>query len=214
MKKILTAALAAVLMLAGTNAFAQLSVGAGWLNSTLSAKVINKTLGVNEKASDVSNGLYVGASYNIPIAGGFGIAPGVYYSMVAGRADNYKIGTINIATGTFSEHAANIPINLNWGYGINDVKFLVFAGPTLQFGLSSKYKINTIGGNGEINCYKDCGDFNMGRFNVYLGGGVGAEIANTIQITVGFDYGMIDLFKDKDLTGHRYNIKLGAAYIF
>ena len=207
MKKIFTAAIAAVLMLAGTNAFAQISVGAGWINSTMTRTVAGTKLD-----GEPSNGFYVGANYNINLIGGFGVAPGLYYSLLVGKGSS-TIGTYNLTTSTFTEHALNVPIYFNYGYDLNGVKFLAFVGPTLQYALSSKYKGTILGADATIDSFKD---LDQGPFNVYIGGGLGAEIASKLQITVGFDYGLLNLYKGTlDNTSYkRYNIKIGVGYLF
>ncbi len=35
-----------------------------------------------------------------------------------------------------------------------------------------------------------------------------------IQITVGYDYGVMNLYDDDDLKTHRSNIKIGLGYAF
>ena len=217
MKKILSTLFAASLMLLGTEAFAQFSVNAGYLNSTQSFK--------NEK-SENSNGAYFGASYNIGIAGGFGIAPGVYYSLIADRRFesaglfNWLVGTSDVR---FREHAVNVPIYLNWGADLaRDSRFFVYAGPTLQYGLSSKYTSKTSLGIPRVGTVVDDYTFNnydnelleQNRFNVYLGGGIGINVAG-IQVTVGYDYGMMNLYKGDDATqSKRSNLKIGLGFAF
>lgn len=207
MKKVLTAAIAAVLMLAGTDAFAQLSVGAGWVNSTLT-----RTVGGTKWDGEPSNGFYVGATYNIPLIGNFGVAPGAYYSMLAGKGNTTVYG-VSLNSTTFTEHALNVPIYLNYGYDLNGVKFLAFAGPTIQYALSSKYKSNTLGIGTVVDSFKD---LNQSPFNLYVGGGLGAEISETLQIIIGFDYGVLNLYKGNinNSSTHRYNIKIGVGYLF
>ena len=203
MKKIFAAA-AALLMLAGANAFAQISVGAGYLNSTLDSKYNGNK--VSEGARGSMNGFYVGASYNLKF-GEFGIAPGIYYSSLFGSDT-----VLNVTTAA-NEQAINVPLNLNYGYDLNGVRLFAFAGPTFQFGISSKTKTKTNPAI-ETNYYSD--NSNYGRVNLYLGGGLGAELMEQIQITVGFDYGVLNLYKGNDdkAKQHRYNLKLGVAYLF
>lgn len=204
MKKFFVAAAAALMMLAGTNAYAQLSVGAGYLNSTLSAKYDGKAYDAG--ALGAMNGFYVGGSYNLKF-GEFGIAPGIYYSFLAGSNEVLTVVT------KASEQAINVPINFNYGYNLSGVRLFAFAGPTFQFGLSSKSKTQTNPAI-ETDFYKD--GSNYGRFNIYAGGGLGAELMEQIQITVGFDYGLLNLYTGSDgkTKEHRYNIKLGLAYLF
>ena len=205
MKKIVTIALAAIMMLAGTNAFAQLSVGAGYLNSTL-----NKSYNGTALDPETSNGFYVGGSYNIHLVKGLGVAPGIYYSMLAGKSKT-TYGGFTLADHTFTEHAINVPVNFNYGIDLRDVKFLVFAGPTFQYALSSQYKGQVLGVDHVVDSFKD---MNHSPFNIYLGGGLGAELAEKLQITVGFDYGLMNISKADKTVAHRYNIKLGVAYLF
>ena len=83
MKKIFAIVLGAALMLSGTNAFAQLSVGAGWLNSTETVKSGN-----NDPSKTNLNGFYVGGQYNLPIVAGLGVAPGLYVSGIFAKVNN------------------------------------------------------------------------------------------------------------------------------
>ncbi len=205
MKKIFAAA-AALLMLAGANAFAQISVGAGYLNSTLDSKYNGNK--VSEGARGSMNGFYVGASYNLKF-GEFGIAPGIYYSFLGG-SDKAILNTDVKAV----EQAINVPVNFNYGYNLNGVRLFAFAGPTVQFGLSSKSTTTNSGVSVVTNYYAD--NSNYSRFNLYLGGGLGADLMDQIQVTVGFDYGVLNLYKGSDskASQHRYNLKLGVAYLF
>ena len=58
--------------------------------------------------------------------------------------------------------------------------------------------------------YKDS-DYN--RLNVYLGGGIGMN-AGGFMVTVGYDYGMMNQYKDDDHVAHRSNLKIGVGYAF
>ena len=208
MKKILSTLLAASLMLLGTQAFAQMSVNAGYLNSTL--KSANTTSN--------ANGAYAGVSFNIPLAGGIGIAPGVYYSMIGSKSsDGGSIFGVNISgSNTFMEHAVNVPVYLNYAIELaHDTKVFLYGGPTLQYGLASTVKLDgsvgSASGSRTYNNY-DYDDFN--RMNVYLGGGMGFQIS-ALQITVGYDYGMMNQYKGDNATKcHRSNLKLGVGFCF
>ncbi|MBR6859410.1 MAG: outer membrane beta-barrel protein [Bacteroidales bacterium] len=205
MKKILTTLLAATLMLLGTQAFAQVSVNAGYLNSTLKTK----------NTSDNANGAYAGVSFNVPLAGGLAIAPGVYYSMITSK-ETASIGSIISGSGTFTEHAINVPVYLNYGIDLaRDTKVFLFGGPTLQYGLASnvKYDANVAGISGS-NTVSNYDSENFNRMNVYLGGGLGF-LVGAFQITVGYDYGMMNQYKgDNAINCHRSNLKLGVGFAF
>ena len=205
MKKILSTLLAASLMLVGTQAFAQLSVNAGYLNSTLKVKDLDPSN---------ANGGYVGLSYNIPIAGGFGIAPGVYYSLI-GSKETTAVGKIFQGAGTFTEHAINVPVYLDYVIGLNrDTNFFIYGGPTLQYGLSSKTKYDAsvagISGSSTVDNYENL----YNRMNVYLGGGIGIN-AGPIKVIVGYDYGMMNPLKGENATkANRSNLKIGVGFNF
>ena len=209
MKKIFSTLLAASLMLIGTQAFAQGSINAGYLNSTQSFQ---------KGDSENSNGAYVGASYNIGIAGGLGIAPGIYYSLIANsKGTAASVLGIPVSGSTkFREHAINVPVYLNWGTDLaRDSRFFVYAGPTLQYGLSSKTKgAVSVGSSGADSTFDNYKDGNQNPFNVYLGGGIGITVAG-IQVSVGYDYGMMNLYKgDNAVQSKRSNIKIGVGFAF
>lgn len=206
MKKIFTTLLAASLMLLGTQAFAQMSVNAGYLSSSL------KTGSADPSNA---NGAYAGVSFNVPIAGAFGIAPGLYYSMITSK-NAANLGNILSASGTFTEHAINVPVYLNYGIDLaRDTNVFIFAGPTAQYGLASTVKTDvSVGGASGSRKTDNYEDSTYNRFNVYLGGGIGFQVS-AIQITVGYDYGMMNQIKgDNAPKSHRSNIKIGLGFVF
>lgn len=211
-------ALSAALLLAGTQARAQLSFGAGYLHSTLTGKTSESQMN-----DEHSNGLYLGGSFNIPIVGDLGIAPGLYYSLLTGTGTGSYLGGYATGTVTFMEHAVNVPVYLNYGLKLNKVRLFMYAGPTFQYGFSSTYKVDgnvnipilgiNIQSGGTVDSYKDK---EMSPFNIYVGGGLGADIAKTVRVTVGFDYGVLNLYKGQEAGTqyNRYNFKAGVAYLF
>lgn len=231
MKKIFAIVLGAALMLAGTNAFAQLSAGAGWLNSTES-EVYNN--GDPQKTN--LNGFYAGAQYNIPIVAGLGITPGLYVSMLFGK----QAGSQGIVVGTlsgeakYSELALNVPVNVNYAFEIGrDFKVFVYAGPVFQYGLMSKtvgninINIPGIGGGGtgditgnnytgvisDANGNTTNGDPVRNPFNIYVGGGAGIQAGN-LQVIIGYDHSVTNISKLDKTTLGRSQIKLGVGYAF
>ena len=199
MKKTLCTLLAAAALLAGVEAQAQMSVGAGYLNITQSF----------DNTSANGNGAYAGLSFNIPLAGGFGIAPGVYYTF-----SNYKQDAAwGLLKGSTTEHAINVPLNLNFGSNLaRDMRAFIFGGPTFQYGLSSKTKTDLAGAaTVDGDNYADDG---TQRFVVYAGGGLGMDIANTFQVTVGYDHSVTNMIKSDSHKVGRGLLKIGAAMLF
>ena len=115
MKKIIiTLALAAV---AALSANAQIGVGIGY-----------GTKNFNDSDNDLG-GLFVGASYNIPLASGLAVAPGIDFAMYSYKGDNV----------TVKENYLAVPVLFNYAIEVADgFKLVPFAGPTLSSGLSSK----------------------------------------------------------------------------
>ena len=212
MKKIIAIVLAAALF-AGTNAFAQLYPGAGYINSTLSGQF-------NGNAQDPvnSNGFYAGASNNVARPGGLAVAPGLYASLITNTSEGgvSLFGVSQNSKSTFTEIALNVPVLANYTYALNrDAKVFAYAGPTFQLGLSSKTVTENSGvvsGTSTSDHYAD-GDFK--KFNVYVGGGVGAEFAK-ILVTVGYDYGLMNLYAGStdNTYYHRANLHIGVGYAF
>ena len=204
MKKVISILAAAVLMLTATNAFAQLSVGAGYLNATEKTKVGSTTSDAN------SNGFYAGLNYNIPISGGFAVAPGLYYSALFSGKEFYGVANTKL-----TEHFVNIPLNFNLNFELApDMTAFVYAGPTFQYGLASKVDGSLEIGNWKLNGDGDRYDNeDFSRTNVLIGGGVGMNV-NAFQLTVGYDYGLLDLDKTDNTKINKSYIKLGVAYLF
>lgn len=218
MKKIFTILLGAAMLFAATDSFAQISVGVGYLNSTLAESYNGK---VDDKVP--ANGLYMGAGFDLPIVGeNLKLTPGLYLSLLSSKeAGSWGNGLLNLSS-KFTEVALNAPVYVSYGMELGHARLFAFAGPTFQFGLSSKYKldgniaipgIGVIADDGVIDNYNE---MDYSRFNIYLGGGLGADLNDMIRVTVGFDYGLLNLYKgDDDKTKYnRYNFKVGVGYLF
>ena len=203
MKKIFATLLAASMMLAGVNAFAQISVGAGYVNSTSTSKAGDK------KTSGDSNGFYLGASYNIGISGGLGLAPGLYYEML-GASDKGSLWA-----GSTTEHYVNVPVMVNYGLELMpDCTLFFYAGPTLSCGVASNTKLK-VGGD-KVSASTSVNNYDndsYGRFDVMLGGGVGFNI-NRFQVKVGYNAGLLDRNSTDAIKMHRSEVHLGVGFCF
>lgn len=213
MKKIIAAVFAAALMLAGTNAFAQISVGAGYINSNLTGQFNG-----NKQDPQNSNGFFAGASYNVGVASGLSVAPGAYFSLLTDTSEGGVsiFGVTQNSKSTFTEMALNFPIMANYAYQLSrDAKVFAFAGPTFQLGLSSKSVTEASGvisGTGTTDYY-DSDSPTYNRFNIYVGGGVGAQFGKII-VNVGYNYGLMNLYAGStdNTFYHRANLHIGVSY--
>jgi len=208
MKKIFTSVLFASLMLLGTSAFAQVSVGAGYVNSKYSYKTANNS------TADNANGIYAGVEYNIPIGDIFGMSAGVNYEFLKSKDYN-----VSVLSGDLQEHYINVPVRLNAGFPLGDeARLFIFGGPTFSYALAGQVDLSVnIAGfevGGKYDLYED-GGYN--RFDVLVGGGVGLDLMDKLRLTVGYDFGMFNkLPKDSstDVTFTRNQLHAGIAFLF
>lgn len=194
MKKVFSFILAASMMLIGTAAIAQPSLGIGYLNSTDKVKS-----GSTTKTTNLS-GFYVGGSYNINLAGSFGVAPGLYYGL-ATKSDANSFGGILDTKADVTEHYLSIPVMFNAGLTITDgIVGRIYAGPTLAYGIASNLKytasasipvLGTVSKGDKVNNYDDS---DYGRFDVMLGGGVAVDFFDMVRFNVGYDYGLVNRY--------------------
>jgi len=215
MKKIF--ATIAVLAVAASSAFAQISVGAGYVGTTATTEI-------NSNSSDATySGFYVGGNYNINLGMGIGVAPGLYYvnssssKDAAAKAFGYTLGTGNVKV---KENFLAVPIHLNYGIELTDgLKLSVFAGPTLTFALSSKTDgtLTVLGVSADKtydNFDEDNNVLDYKRFDVMLGGGVAVDIVDMIRVSAGYNWGLIDLYGNDNAKYTRKGLHVGVAYLF
>jgi hypothetical protein len=233
MKKIFAIVLSAAALLMGTQAYAQLSVGAGWLNSTETVKSGN-----SDPSKTNLNGFYVGGQYNLPIVSGLGVAPGLYVSGIFAKLTDSAAayGLTGSQTATSREFDINVPVNVNYAFEIGrDFKVFLYAGPVFQLGIVSKasYEASAgIAGIGGVSTGKYTTDNYSGKtfdssnkevgqhdggyqnpFNIYLGGGAGIQ-SGAFQVIIGYDHSLLNFSKNSNETASRSQIKLGVGYAF
>ena len=212
MKKILCSIFAASLMLLGTSAFAQVAIGAGYVQSKYTYKTGNSS-----GSGDSANGFYAGLEYKVPVGEVFGLSAGVNYELLASK--NYNIGAIS---GNLKEHYINVPVRLNAGVNLGDqARLFIFGGPTFSYALAGKVdlgvKVGSFDIGGTYDIYKD-GGYN--RFDVLVGGGVGLDLMDRFRVTAGYDLGMFNkLAKGSDGTEpstklNRNQLHAGIAFLF
>ena len=212
MKRIITTLLAASMMLIGTTAFAQMTIGAGYLNSTM------KTTVGNNVSSMPSNGFYVGGDYTISEGVGFGLSVGAYYSYITSTSSaSTSIFGINIgASSKVEEMYLDMPVHFNYSIGLSpSTRAFVYAGPTFSYGISSTTELSasvgTVGGNtGKNDNYAD-GDYN--RFDILVGGGAGLDFGK-LRLTVGYDLGMLNRYPADNYTQKRDVLHAGIGFVF
>ncbi len=193
MKKIML--FAAVLLTAGY-ASAQVSYQLGFIataeESTTSIGAISTT------SKNNYSGFMVGADYNINLAGGLNVAPGLEMEFSLDKRTDALNNDIK-----YKEFDLLVPVDFNYGFDLGQaLKLYVFAGPTFDLGLMSKIEDN------------DQFDHGKKRFDILLGPGVWVDINDLIRVKAGYKWGMLDLFDNDNTTWKRNRLTLSVGYIF
>ena len=223
MKRIITLVSAVLLTF---SAFAQINIGAGYLQSTATYQAKDGA----DVNSTKSNGFYAGLGYEITLMQGLSVIPGIYYSyLYSDDAGSTAIGTVANASlkTNLKEQYLNIPVTVNFGYNLTrDVRLFAFGGPTASIGLSSvshyDSSVTVIGINitdsGDTDNYSGTEDnpATYGRFDILMGAGAGADIMGKFRVTFGYDWGLLNRNVDSNSTAirHRNQLKAGVAFLF
>jgi len=136
------------------------------------------------------------------------------YIYVGGR---YLEGFRSNGSGNAFETIGDIQVPIfyqqNFPVGKKKSKLFLEAGPTLDFWALNIYTEEVGGRIVTTNVFRNNPNA-ANRFNVYLGGNFGIKINMHAKIYVGGDYGMIDVNKASEIKSNRWQVKIGAAYIF
>ena len=213
MKKFTVILSAALLLLAGTQANAQMSIGAGYVNSVESYKISKNA----DPSNNALNGFYAGLGYTIPVVGGLNFTPGVYYEFLT-KGDATNIGGVANVSGKITEHYINVPLTFSFGAELTDgFRVFAYAGPTAAIGLASTTVYNGtvlgISAGSTVDNYNNDG---YSRFDILLGAGLGFEIAELVRFNVGYDWGMLNRYIGGTEGVSRRNTRLtaGVAFLF
>ena len=209
MKKVYSILLGAALMLVGSQAYAQLAVGAGYLST--SEKFEYDLAGTTHTDKGSLDGFYAGATYGLDLSNivdGLGLEPGAFVQFGFDKDGD-----------TDAKHtliALQVPVNFKYTYALDgDLNIFGLLGPAFQFGLSNKIKAENAGTTVTDNLYDSDYPAQIGRFNVQLGIGAGIEFGGKFQIRVGYDFGLLNLYKgDGDFKyTNPGQFKFGVAYV-
>ncbi len=215
MKKII--GLLVGMLLCGGVASAQWSVGAGYVHAGLTRRAATERLG--EKAA--FDGVYAGIGYALPLGGGFRFTPGVYYEFL-GRGEKTELVKLDFL-GETQEQYLSVPLTFDFGVALSpDIRLVLFAGPTVRFGLSSITSYNLAwgikgfevlkGGLGDNN-YND--DY-YSRFDLLLSGGIALELLDHWRLQVCCDAGLLNRYigEEEGTRMHSSRLTAGIAYLF
>jgi hypothetical protein len=108
-----------------------------------------------------------------------------------------------------------LPINLKYKMGVENLKFYVTAGPYLGYLVSGKLKAEASGISGSIDLFESetTGDSGFKRFDFGLGAGFGVEVSK-FAVGVGYQYGIANLISASDGSFKLGTFNLSVGYFF
>jgi hypothetical protein len=131
-----------------------------------------------------------------------------------------------------NEHYLDIPLRFKFTIDVMpEIRAFVYVGPTLDFGLSSTLKGRAKVADSEVISYKY--NYFTGKpenieyptpaspyraFDIFMGGAIGAEIYDIVEVKLGFDWGLINKNRSKEVADymvtHRNLFHLGIGVKF
>lgn len=212
MKKLL---LMVAALLVGLQAHAQFSADGGYFHAFENSQNMAYT-------SPSQDGLFLGARYSFnleDLMDGLSFVPGLNLSALKGKVNVLSLtGVYEVRSRTTTrELAVNMPLQLKFSYEfLSNFTVYGFAGPTLQLGVLNNVVDKNDNATTRYDMYKSNNFSDAARkpFNLYLGLGAGVEVAERIQVNVGFDFGLLNLTTGKNEKLHRHVLKIGVGYIF
>ena len=150
----------ALVAVAATSAFAQISVGAGYLANTQKSSYTSGS--TTTTTPTALKGAYLNADYTFDLGQGLGLVAGLKGSFLTYTHTTTILGVSG--TTNLKELYLGVPVLCNYSYVLsNDLKLFAYAGPTFNIGLSSKSKFTqTVTDDGVHHVHADaCAEENI-----------------------------------------------------
>lgn len=214
MKKTIVTILAALTICSA--AFAKkdapnMTFSAGWTATSKSDKIISTGISKDE----LLNGWFIKGDYTFrELLGPVNLTPGVKFQQTFSKKDKFGIGTLGEYTEQDIIADIQVPVDFSWSMDLGNVEPFIFAGPTFNFGLTSRTVRAFNNRRDEEMHYRKETDYRP--FNIFVGGGVGCRIS-CIRITARFDYGLINRWRGETAKIQRLSdsqITVGVGYCF
>lgn len=185
---------------------------AGW-TATSKTNIIRSS---SDARNQLLNGWFLSADFTFrELLGPVNLTPGIRFQQNFSKKEKLEIGKY----GEYSEQLIiadiQVPVDFSWGYDFNGIVPFVFAGPTFNFGITSRtVKQFNEGYKEEDMHYRRDTDYRP--FNIFVGGGIGCRY-KCIRIAARYDYGLINRWKGNTAKEERMTdsqITVGVAYCF
>lgn len=236
MKKIFTMAVA-LLMFAGNAKALEYESEQGFTWQAFAGMNTTKITGIDYKGK-VGGVFGVKLDYMLPKAHGTYISAGLDWTMKGAKDDGVaasESGTIYKGTDKFKLNYMEIPVRVGYRYNLSS-ELGVYGefGPYFAMGIRGKHKFNADADGSDArssewsyNAFKKSTvKPNFQRWDAGLGFRIGAEYNQHYNLTVGCDWGITDMWRDKyrdaifDASGddidkiHNFNLTIAFGYRF
>lgn len=215
MKKTIVTVLAALTICSA--AFAKkdapnITFSAGWAATVKNDKLI----ATGDMTKELLNGWFIKGDYTFrELLGPVNITPGVRFQQTFSKKDEFDIPGLGKYTEQDIIADIQVPVDFSWSLDLGNIEPFIFAGPTFNFGLTSRtVKRFNDGYKEEPMHYRRDTDYRP--FNIMIGGGVGCRF-KCIRITARFDYGLINRWRGETAKIQRMSdsqITVGVGYCF
>jgi hypothetical protein len=221
MKKYLRLSIVAIVF--SFSSFAQIQYGikagvnfANWKGEFMESLDNVITLSNGFVQSQMKPGICVGGFAELPIAQGFSIQPGLYYSqkgyMLQGDLSVEKLNFLSAnAKAQVQSHYIDIPVLLK----AEPIKGLqLYAGPQISYLANSNLHVNAgVLGFSLLNTKLDITD-QFQSWDMAIVGGVGYQFENGLNIHASYDHGLKRLDANENFRTFNRVYKLGIGYKF
>jgi hypothetical protein len=182
MKKVITIAALAVVMLFAGRATAQISIQAGYLTQEHNVNFSAQGQQLMQDQAAWMQGGFIGLTQNLPMFANIALAPGLYVSF--SQLDDIRLVTTDGIAGTSdsSATASAISIKVPFFFNLKFGKFFDFGGPTFNVALSTLTNLQSIQNTSDL--------------HYDMGAAVGAGVSfGPFRIYGGYNAGLIDRSK-------------------
>lgn len=196
MKKIIKSLAIALIVLTAAPATAQIKFG-------IKGGAQFTNIKVESLKTKSATGWFVGPTLEamLPVVG-LGVEGSLFYSRV-----NSELQPTGIFSGykNYDVDYLSLPINLKFKLNLPVVKPMIFAGPEFSVRVGDSFRDS-------FSDLIDKVDMRLSRSDVRFNMGVGVEVLSKVQITVAYNAGVTDTFKDIDSKSNVWRLGLGLYF--
>ena len=202
MKKLILMVVAVAAM-ATTSAFAQLQFGAK-VGANLSNFAVSEGDG-----PDMKIGFNLGATVDFGFTDELFLFSGLELTQ-KGAKESFDYG--EKVTVKYRPLYLQIPIHIAYKFDLGSVKIVPEAGPFLAIGIAGKI-VSDAKDSDSVNFFDKEEGFTDKRFDLGIGAGVGVEFGQ-FGVKLGYDYGLMNIIDDDDVSIKNTNLYLSVGYKF